>query len=663
MGTRAHFVIGWAVACAAAGGVLLPHPALDARATQVSPFFSTFQPADLLLSGYGFGKTGGPLRFNHPGGVAVVGGNLVLADRNNNRVLIWSRTPVSTEIPPDLVLGQASMFDNSPGTGLDGLNWPTAVATDGTRLFVADTYNDRILVWRTMPRRSRQPADYAITSAVRWPWGIWTDGRRLAVSSTISGSVLLWNQIPQSDLPPDLQLRIPEFGTPRAIVSDGTRFAVSDHNARVAGTNGPGNFFWRNYPASAQQAYSFLITAATAASTQPGPPPGGRAPQGEHFHQMLFAEDGRLLALGNRTLCVYREFPTSANTPCAVLVNGIDAGDNSGMALDDDGRLFVSLNNGNRVVVFDQIPESPGALPSFAIGSPSITTNTLVTDAIVTNPVPLTDGTRLWVSSDFDRTLHVWRTLPVVDGQKPDFTYRLGFAPWASARIGTGVALAGQETVAFWKNAPEGQPADVTLTRTIGSVSLSDLKGVAWDGTYFFLSSATAGRVWVWLGIPAATSEPIVTLQVERPGRISSDGRYLVVPSLVGGASVQIFDVRTLTSASTPWKVGTGAAGVRVNLPEHALVQGGALFVADTPNNRVLIWRDVASAISGAVPTAVLGAESLQVPKPAIGVDRLFWPGALAWDGTNLWVGEFKFSNRLVRFRVSSSQTPPLPET
>jgi len=44
-----------------------------------------------------------------------------------------------------LVLGQASFDANAPGMGRDGRNWPTAVATDRPRLYVADTNGKRVL--------------------------------------------------------------------------------------------------------------------------------------------------------------------------------------------------------------------------------------------------------------------------------------------------------------------------------------------------------------------------------------------------------------------------------------------------------------------------------------------------------------------------------------
>jgi hypothetical protein len=40
------------------------------------------------LGGFGFDQSGGALRFNHPKGIASDGTRLALADGDNNRVLI-----------------------------------------------------------------------------------------------------------------------------------------------------------------------------------------------------------------------------------------------------------------------------------------------------------------------------------------------------------------------------------------------------------------------------------------------------------------------------------------------------------------------------------------------------------------------------------------------
>ena len=92
-----------------------------------------------------------------------------------------------------------------------------------------------------------------------------------------------------------------------------------------------------------------------------------------------------------------------------------------------------------------------------------------------------------------------------------------------------------------------------------------------------------------------------------------------------------------------------------MNLPQGVTLAGGGLFIPDANANRVLAWRDARDAAAGANPDAVQGVTDLQPRKPAIGQTTMFWPGAVAYDGQRLWVGEFKFSNRILRF------TRPIP--
>ena len=152
-----------------------------------------------MLSGIDFNDTGGPLLFNHPGGIASDGTRLLLADTFNNRVLVWN-SPPDGNVEPDLVLGQESFVTNSPGDGLDQMNWPISVVTDGQKVVVADTENNRILIWNSFPTENGEPADlvlqggdpYFVGDAAKvpfiWPWGVWTNGEKLAVTSTKGGA-------------------------------------------------------------------------------------------------------------------------------------------------------------------------------------------------------------------------------------------------------------------------------------------------------------------------------------------------------------------------------------------------------------------------------------------------------------------------------------------
>ena len=52
-------------------------------------------------------------------------------------------------------------------------------------------------------------------------------------------------------------------------------------------------------------------------------------------------------------------------------------------------------------------------------------------------------------------------------------------------------------------------------------------------------------------------------------------------------------------------------------------------------------------------PDVVLGALSIDDRHPEICGERLCWPGAVAFDCNYLWVAEFKFGNRVLRFSPS----------
>ncbi|NQT84142.1 hypothetical protein HQ563_14035 [bacterium] len=122
----------------------------------VSGWFSTGQQADIVLSAIDFNNTGGPLLFNHNAGIASDGTRLLLADRNNNRALVWESLPESN-VEPTMVLGQKDSTSNNPGAGPDQMNWPVSVSAADDRVVVADTYNHRVLIWNSFPNRNGQP--------------------------------------------------------------------------------------------------------------------------------------------------------------------------------------------------------------------------------------------------------------------------------------------------------------------------------------------------------------------------------------------------------------------------------------------------------------------------------------------------------------------------
>ncbi|MFM9049628.1 MAG: hypothetical protein ACKOMX_06245 [Actinomycetota bacterium] len=592
-------------------------------------WFAVGQSADLMLSGFGFDRSGGGLMFNHPRAIASDGTRLLVSDGHNNRVLVWQQAPTANT-PPDLVLGQADLDRNAPGNGLGQMNWPgqVSVAADG-RVVVADTYNDRLLVWLTFPTRSGQPADYAITHAtLRWPWGVWTDGTRLVASATAGRAILVWNRFPTASQPPDFTLSDPSIGTPRTIISDGRFLLVGDHNG-----NGdqPGNWLWRTFPVSAVRPDAFLRD-----------PIDGNA---GWLHGSV-SPDGGVWTMG-RGLNVWRGVPTGTTPDQVISGYQYRAGDGGGLAFAQE-RLYAVEYNGNKVSVYRTLPATASARPDFAVGSPSLDVNTLAS-WFITNPVPATDGVRLYASSDFDRMLVVWNRIPDESGALWDWRFTVPFAPWDNALRGDTLLLAGQRQVAIWRSARagQGQLPDLNYRDRIGSVVFQELRGIAYDGRYFYLADTQAGRVYVWEGLPDASVDPVATLTVPRVTRLSSDGTWLAV-TVTDQQQVLLYRVSQLRTAAAPVTVGGNGL---FNLPQGAKLARGALIVGNTNNNRVHLWRSVEDAAAGRAADVVLGSQQAAgVPQATAG--GFFWPGSAAYDGTHLWIGEFKFSGRLLRYSV-----------
>lgn len=621
-------------------------------------WFKTSQDADIMLSGINFNNAGGALLFNHPGIAASDGTRLLLADRNNNRVLIWNALP-ATNMPPDLVLGQKDFYSNNPGTGHDQMNWPVSVSAANGKVVVADTNNNRILIWNSFPTKNGQVADLVINRgagglnvekkrSIIWPWGVWTDGKKLAVSSTSNGIVLLWNNFPtQNDQPADVYLTGKgEIGTPRTITSNGNNLIVGDHNAKVAvqtpgsfGISGVGNFFWKTWPTDDDESYDFFI----------GDP---YDPQGA-WMQGSFSYDGKLIMLGVK-LHIWNSFPQNAEDKPDISIGPFIAGDGSSATIVGNV-LYLSLSNDNKIVGFNSLPTSADAKPNFVIGSPDLATNTLETNFIISNPVPATDGQSLFVSSDFDGKLYVWKNLPDESNAHPDFVYSLSDAPWDNELFGNTLVLAGKRSVFIWKRLPRnGEKPDLVLQNSIGNAVLRDIRGVALDDKYFYLSDGEANKIYVWEGIPAKDSNPKFAISTDRPWRLSSDGKYLVVTATLSGTggSIKIYRITDLSSNSQPIMLSTG----KFNLPQTAVIFHNHLFVGDTGFDRVLIWEDIEDAVAGKSADVIFGDTRSDVNpddvRPEIGRNKLFMPANLAFDGSYLWVGEFKFSERLLRFSV-----------
>jgi hypothetical protein len=174
-----------------------------------------------------------------PTAAAIANGFLIVADRGNNRVLIWNTVPTAANVPADVELGQAatrtadgSTINCTSNTGANGFCFTTALAqvdqaasdttpavlgmsapsdlwTDGYKLLVSDSGNNRVLYWSQAPFANNAFYTYVIGQTepaqnepgadnqhLNSPWGVYSDGATIFVADAGNNRVLEFSGFP-----------------------------------------------------------------------------------------------------------------------------------------------------------------------------------------------------------------------------------------------------------------------------------------------------------------------------------------------------------------------------------------------------------------------------------------------------------------------------------
>jgi len=393
-------------------------------------------------------------------GIAYAANTLFVADSNifgaapvNNRVLMYqnlsSQLPTLTaELPylttcpvcvgtANLVLGQPDFVTNTINTNAsqNNLRLPSALASDGVHLAVADTYHNRVLIWNHLPTYSNAPADVVVgqtnftnwaslplaspptAGSLRGPQGVWLQNGKLFVADTQNNRVLIWNSIPTTNgKAADVVVGAPNFTTysatavanqptsatasnmldPVSVTSDGTHLFVTDLGYNrvliwdaIPTSNGVAADVEIGQPdmvsSVANNAYTGTA-ATTAGSTDVEVPVLCTASNGTDSNNAP-------------------TYPTACNATLSF----------PRFALSDGTRLYVADGGNDRVLEYEKVPTANRASADIILGQVGGTVDQAnnAADSMNTPTSLAWDGSNLYVADPYNRRITVYTPLPV----------------------------------------------------------------------------------------------------------------------------------------------------------------------------------------------------------------------------------------------------------
>lgn len=690
--------------------------ALLAGAAPARATYTTSQAADLVLGQADFTSTQGNASasagsLNNPQSIFLVpnsgsGPYTFVADTVNNRVLIYKTTAPVTGQLADYVLGQQDMFhSNSNFAGSPTaytLSGPTCVYSDGIKLFVCDTNNNRVLIWNSIPSTNTVSADVVIGqidkvsnsagatgATLSVPHGITMDSSGvLYIADRNNNRVLVYDTVPTVDgASADTMLgqTILSGCVGQGQHSNCSSYGNNLHNAATATSlYNPTDVFIdtvnnRTYVADMNNnrvlvylsSAPYLRQSADFVLGQPDFTTNECNYLGSPTAQTLCAPmgvwaDGQHLVVAdmfnNRTL-VYN-LPITTNQQAANVVigqanmtsNGASNGPTGqywpyGVYYDANvNQLFISQWQGNRVTVFNGIPASNNATISYVLGQTSTNGAASCNQGASAGATTLCHPTRmkgdtlgnLYLGDMYNYRALVY-SLPIT-GNAQAATFVIGQPDFVTANQnnGGGVTAYNLGTVsgvgASTSTLVLADPYDHRITGyqlpiTANQPQASFVLGQA----TFTTSGCNVGGVtqgvcgwWDWPGLGVWMSSGSVAVADVQNNRIL----YYLPPYTVGqlasnalgqpGLNYNDADERGVTSGSL-WR------------PSQVSWSNNELYVADNLNARILVYDTpvptltaIAAARHPAAAHYVLGQSSFTYP-----IGQLS-PGARAfdWNGT-----------------------------
>lgn len=496
-------------------------------------------------------------------------GRLWASDANHGRILRFDNPASGNFLPADGVLGQLDFESYSDASGPSTIRYTggITVANDGT-LHVVDTWARRVLRWKDAASRTNgSPADGVLGRlGLAGDAPVGTDLGYLATPAGVAAD-------------PDGGLWVLDLQEERALrwnsILSRTNGAPAD---RILGFS-PEVPWYRRNP---------LTGPVTPTGVLEDPITGkffvGDVVRVLRYSSRMAAENGAApeAALGR----------TKLSETIVGTVSDVTLSEVGGMALDAEGRLWVSDTGRNRVVAFDSAATAPtGAKMSRVLGHPSFTRATSgITDKEFRAPrgLVLDEQGGLWVADTGNhRILRFDSVATKTNGAAADAV--LGQPDMTTAGTGT----------EFWR--------------------LKGPRGVALD---------SSGRLWV--------------VDTERNRVVRYDTPRTATPTENPSGELGALANTSPRGMYQPYAL--------------AVTRHGRLWVADSGGTRVMRFENAASKTNRAAADGVLGAVGLSVGTDGgRSLEHFRRPEGLSLDANeNLWLAD-RGNFRLMRFSPEES--------
>lgn len=530
-----------------------------------------------------------------PSGVDVdTTGKVYVADTNNNRIMIWNTAITSNGQTANVVLGQTWFYSNGSGVSATALYKPADVSVDSTgKLYTADSGNNRVLIWASIGA-SGQAASNVVGQST------FTNATASAGAARESGPSAIDTVGTTTLIADTLNNRIVGYGT--AITMNGQ--SASMVIGQLA-SDGSLDFYGNAVNSPEDRG----LNAPSSIALDPV------------NHRLFVADTGNNrvleynLSAANQLTDTIADLVLGQTSFSQVTANqGTTVSSNSmsgpsGLFYDTtNSRLYVADTNNNRILIYTSQITANGQDADLVLGQSSMTTNAAraaraglaAPEAVSVN----TSTNQLAVADRDNNRVLIWSSAPRTNAQAADFV--VGQSSFTATSVGASATAL---------NSPQGVAFDVNTGRLYVSDSANN-RVMIWTSAITANNQAATYA----LGQNSLTSSGVQTLSATS---LSNPQRVSVNPS---SGTVYVADAgnnRALVYAGTI--TGNGTAATRVigqpdfaNSAAHTTQSGlsspniaisdstdGIVYVADTLNNRLVSYDDTAPDVAVAtVPAA-----------------------------------------------------------